>query len=364
MSGKPGKQLGFGQRGAKALLNACASLLVLTLLLTIACFETGFADEPIPPPEPSAIGLGTPTAVTAPGVTPSSETAVSELREAAERLGRERARLRADFGAEQRDGLHYSSSRARHSADVDDVRRLSQRLREEEQRRSERLKEKLERIRHLVRSGVPCPTPLPTPEIADAPIPDELQQASEPAPNLAEDTEAEEPPLIPADRLVEVTPRQAPVDSVTSLTAKTSDPDLASLMSQNEDAEAMRRAAFALVEEPVDRVRMADNLYGAGEIKLALEVYQNVDQARLSESSRLWVAYQIANCFHRLGQQMDAERGYRVVTGMSKEGWISQNARWWLEVNDKAKALESQAKQLDDIYQQLQEVSNGNAGTP
>jgi hypothetical protein len=328
----------------------------------------GNAQETLPPPLPPAVGLGRPEAME--GAPVAEDATIRQLYQAVKQLEKQREGLISDFAAEQRDATHYSSSRARHSTDLGELRRFRDRRRSEEQLQAERLQQKLDRIRQLVQNGLNCA--VSTDQIAGnestAPVvPAEAEPTGGTDANVPSDVPGNN--REPEDAVAADEPTQSSSDETTALTAtpQLADPqsaDVGSASPSQPGHDQATRNAFALIDEPVDRVRMADNLYGAGEVKLALEVYQGIDRNQLSESGRLWVAYQIANCFHRLGKPSEAESGYRVVTGMSRDGWISQNARWWLEVNDKARSLEAQVKQLDAIYQQLQEISNGNPGTP
>ena len=52
--------------------------------------------------------------------------------------------------------------------------------------------------------------------------------------------------------------------------------------------------AAAVVDGPVDRVGLADNLYALNELSIALEMYQKVDLKDLPASERYWVTFQQA----------------------------------------------------------------------
>ena len=119
-----------------------------------------------------------------------------------------------------------------------------------------------------------------------------------------------------------------------------------------------------LLDGAVDRLRLANNLYGSNEIKLALDVYQRLDKSALAPLDQLWVEYQIGNCHRRLGNRQESERSFRIVTSRDKASWIGENARWWLDVADRASRLESQVLSLKQALDETQEQPNANRNTP
>lgn len=113
--------------------------------------------------------------------------------------------------------------------------------------------------------------------------------------------------------------------------------------------------AIAVTDQPVDRMGLANNLYATGEYHLALQIYERVDAESLSLGDREWVLYQIANCHRKLGHKADAERGFRMVTAGRQEGWCSQDARWWLDTNDRLSGLQQRVQQLQQTLKTLEE---------
>ncbi|GAB5440477.1 MAG: hypothetical protein Fues2KO_08260 [Fuerstiella sp.] len=117
-------------------------------------------------------------------------------------------------------------------------------------------------------------------------------------------------------------------------------------------------AAEAIIDGPVDRIGLADNLYAMGELQIALEMYQQVDLKQLPESEWYWVKYQIASCYRRLGQISDAQDQYRRLAGQKNAGWLATTARWWLDQMDARAALQKKVEEQDRIITALTEVLN------
>lgn len=110
--------------------------------------------------------------------------------------------------------------------------------------------------------------------------------------------------------------------------------------------------ADALVEGPVDRVALADNLYALGEYTLAKEMYNRVEMEHLLPAQQFWVQFQNASCLRQLGDTDGAKSQLRILAGQEKDaGWLAHSARWWLDTIDDRAELEQQIaetqRQLD-----------------
>ncbi|MGE0375006.1 MAG: hypothetical protein AB7Q45_06285, partial [Planctomycetaceae bacterium] len=110
-----------------------------------------------------------------------------------------------------------------------------------------------------------------------------------------------------------------------------------------------------VVESPVDRLALADNLFAAGETTTALNLYVELDGQTLSDVDRHWVEMQMASCYRRIGDIEEASKYYRKLVNVKDPTWMSDMARWWLMVLDKRKSMVRQSSELDAVIQQLQE---------
>jgi len=98
--------------------------------------------------------------------------------------------------------------------------------------------------------------------------------------------------------------------------------------------------------EPVDRISLADNLFGTGETELAMRVYSEVEPITVSASDRLWVRYQLACCHRRQGASSEAESMYREIANSPDAPDLAMSARWWLDTIQRRKRLEQREQQL------------------
>ena len=86
-------------------------------------------------------------------------------------------------------------------------------------------------------------------------------------------------------------------------------------------------------EEIVRPFEIAENLYKLGEYKLALEIYKLVDKNKIeSESERkIWVLYQIANCYRKQELYDDAVKVYIELRDGYEGTYWSKQAEWYIQ---------------------------------
>ena len=86
-----------------------------------------------------------------------------------------------------------------------------------------------------------------------------------------------------------------------------------------------------IMTSPVNRLRLADSLFGAGKTDAALQAYQSLDLDQLDEIDQVWIQFQIANCHRRLGDIRQAEKYYRIVASYKIVDVAVETSRWWLD---------------------------------
>lgn len=115
----------------------------------------------------------------------------------------------------------------------------------------------------------------------------------------------------------------------------------------SDSSDSKTQAVFsdkAVVDGPIDRIGLANNLYAVGEYRLAIDMYEHAGKTDLKPEQQIWSEYQAANCLRRLGKNGEASNRYRRLAGMSEAGWLSDQSRWWVEVLEQVRQLE---KSLD-----------------
>lgn len=116
-----------------------------------------------------------------------------------------------------------------------------------------------------------------------------------------------------------------------------------------------------VVDGPIDRLGLANNLFAVGEYPLALEMYQQTTGLKLSLQQQFWVEYQLANCLRRLGNPAEASNRYRKLASQPEAGWLGQQAHWWVETLESIRILEKALK--DHSVEQCREVISGVEGS-
>ncbi len=106
--------------------------------------------------------------------------------------------------------------------------------------------------------------------------------------------------------------------------------------------------------EPAERLSLADNLFGAGDIALALEIYRGLQSENLDAAEVRWVNYQVASCQRRIGNVSTAEQTYREVASASDDDLASANARWWLDSIGRRKRLQNGLVGLDQAIRTME----------
>jgi len=96
----------------------------------------------------------------------------------------------------------------------------------------------------------------------------------------------------------------------------------------------------AVVDGPIDRLGLANNLFAVGEYLLAKEMYEQADPAEMTAQQQIWTEYQIANCLRRTGRKAEASGRYRRLAAQPETGWLSGQSRWWVDVLEQTRQLE------------------------
>ena len=84
-------------------------------------------------------------------------------------------------------------------------------------------------------------------------------------------------------------------------------------------------------KEIVRPFEIAENLYKLGEYKLALEIYRLIDKNKDENERKIWVLYQIANCYRKQELYDDAVKVYRELRDGYEGTYWSKQAQWYIQ---------------------------------
>lgn len=155
-------------------------------------------------------------------------------------------------------------------------------------------------------------------------------------------------------------PEHAPADDTNHADTHVAEPTLSDA---HNDAAANDLSAVGhrMVDSPIDRVSLANNLYVVGEFGLALRMYESIDGTSLSADDENWVRLQIAGCLRKLGRRAEAQQKYRQLAAKPEAGQINELARWWLQQMNERTALEEDLKRYENVIR-IQKESIDAAG--
>ena len=200
--------------------------------------------------------------------------------------------------------------------------------------RSSELHSKFDRLESLLRDHPACranspsstPNPPTEPTPAEPQLPTEIPEVTPPKPDP-----------VPEKSLVGTSPSVG--DQESSVWHEQSNLD-----------------TIAVVNSAVNPLALANNLYAAGETRIALKMYQQIRQD--SNEDEGWVIYQIAQCHRVLGSKANSDQAFRIVTAMPQSGRWGEYSKWWLANDDGLSTLAEQSQQLSVALETLRSQIN------
>lgn len=110
-------------------------------------------------------------------------------------------------------------------------------------------------------------------------------------------------------------------------------------------------SATTVLNSPVDRLKLADNLFATGEYSLALQMYDAAGSkgSKLGNEDQAWVTYQKAGCYRHLEMMDEAESLYRQAAGDADAEWLAKVARWWLDRIAERETLKQEIGQVKEV---------------
>jgi len=117
----------------------------------------------------------------------------------------------------------------------------------------------------------------------------------------------------------------------------------------------------AIVPEAVDRLSLADSLFGKGDYRMALQIYTRLKPEVSDPTDQLWIEYQLASCRRSLGDIQEAEKSFRIVAGAKHNEFLSSQARWWLDMLEQHKTVQERMEQMDATISSLGQGNDNSA---
>lgn len=106
------------------------------------------------------------------------------------------------------------------------------------------------------------------------------------------------------------------------------------------------KTKFELPENgAIDTLRMAQNLYKAGDLEAARLAFKQLEEKAGTED-RHFVQYMLASCLRKQGKSSEAAVLYREVAEAKDDAFLKESALWQLSMLKSSQELESQLEQL------------------
>ncbi len=118
--------------------------------------------------------------------------------------------------------------------------------------------------------------------------------------------------------------------------------EIITLEDEGKDVEESEKVVVNNVDEILHPFEIAENLYKLGEYETALDIYKLVIKNDITKDKKMWISYQIANCYRKLSSYNKAVGAYREMqeayegTYWAKQAqWYIQDIKWRVKVEEK-----------------------------
>jgi tetratricopeptide (TPR) repeat protein len=118
--------------------------------------------------------------------------------------------------------------------------------------------------------------------------------------------------------------------------------EIITLGNEGEDVEESEKIVVNNGDEIIHPFEIAENLYKLGEYETALDIYKLIIKNHITKDKKMWISYQIANCYRKLSSYNKAVEAYREMqevyegTYWAKQAqWYVQDIKWRAEVEEK-----------------------------
>ena len=144
--------------------------------------------------------------------------------------------------------------------------------------------------------------------------------------------------------------KEKPVDDQNVLRSPEEEKDVEEAITlKDEDKNAQKiESVVKNGEKIVHPFEIAENLYKLGEYKMSLDIYKLIDKDKLEDERKIWVLYQIANCYRKQGLYDDAVKVYKELRDGYEGTYWSKQAQWYIQdIEWSARVEEKMVKVID-----------------
>jgi len=84
-------------------------------------------------------------------------------------------------------------------------------------------------------------------------------------------------------------------------------------------------------EEIIHPFEIAENLYKLGEYQAALDIYQLIVKNNITKDEKMWISYQMANCYRKLNSYNEAVEAYSEIEEVYEGTYWAKQAQWYIQ---------------------------------
>ncbi len=107
--------------------------------------------------------------------------------------------------------------------------------------------------------------------------------------------------------------------------------EIITLENEGEYVEESEKVEVDDENEILHPFEIAENLYKLGEYQTALDIYQLVINNNITNEKKMWISYQIANCYRRLSSYNEAVEAYGGIQEEYAGTYWAKQAQWHIQ---------------------------------
>jgi len=107
--------------------------------------------------------------------------------------------------------------------------------------------------------------------------------------------------------------------------------EIITLENEGEDVGDSEKVVVNNIDELIHPFEIAENLYKLGEYETALDIYKLSIKNNITKDKKMWISYQIANCYRKLGLYNNAVEAYREMQEVYEGTYWAKQAQWYIQ---------------------------------
>ena len=107
--------------------------------------------------------------------------------------------------------------------------------------------------------------------------------------------------------------------------------EIITLENEGEDVGESEKVVVNNIDELIHPFEIAENLYKLGEYETALDIYKLIIKNNNTKDKKMWISYQIANCYRKLSLYNKAVEAYREMQEVYEGTYWAKQAQWYIQ---------------------------------